>query len=128
MEGDTGQEVENILRPVIVSYWKETIEDDIRANGLLADLYDDGDALEGERRVENAVEENLAEYGLDFDAEDFATIAGCVDVASEIESNRERGGDSEEYRSEGRSGMWSTIDAVDDLFSIDGPMGGPRLK
>lgn len=128
MEGNTGQEVENILRPLIVSYWEETIEDEIRENGLLADLYGDDDTLEGEWRVENAVEETLAEYGLDFDAADFATIAGCVDVASEVESNRERVDGSEEYRSEGRGDAWSTIDAIDDLFNIDGPMGGPRPK
>jgi hypothetical protein len=128
MGGDTGEEVENILRPLIVSYWKETIEDEIRENGILADLYGDDDTLEGEQRVENVVEEILVEYGLDFDAEDFATIAGCVDVVSEIESNRERVDGSEEYRSEGRGDTWSTIDTVDDLFNIDGPMGGPAPK
>ena len=89
MEGDTGQEVESILRPLVVSYWEETIEDDIRENGLLTDLYGDDDTLEGERRVENAVEEILAEYGLHFDAEDFDIIAGHVDVALAVQNPTE---------------------------------------
>ena len=74
------------------------------------------------------MEEILVEYGLEFNNEDVAKIVVCVDVISEIESNRERGDYNEEYRSEGRGGTWSTIDPVDDLFNIDGPMGGPGPK
>ena len=64
MEGGMGQEVEDILRPLIISYWEETIEDDIRENGILADLYTDEEMIDGERRVQETVEGILAEYGL----------------------------------------------------------------
>lgn len=123
MEGGMGQEVEDILRPLIISYWEETIEDDIRENGILADLYTDEEMIDGERRVQETVEGILAEYGLDFDEVDVRAIVERVDVASEIESNREHA-DGEEYRSERGGQGWTAVDAVDDLFDIDGPMGG----
>ncbi len=123
LEGEAGEEVESILRPEIVAYWEDAIEDDIRQNGILADLFTDDDMIEGERLVEETVEEILAEYKLKFDSKDVNAICAYVDVASEIESNRERAGGDDKYESQRESG-WGGVDAIDDLFEIDGPIGG----
>ena len=78
----------------------------------------------GERRVTDAVEEILTEYGLRFDTKDVETITRRVDVASEIESNQQHA-EGEDYRSDREGGWgWTGVDAVDDLFNSDGPMGG----
>ena len=123
LEGEVGEEVESILRPEIVDYWEDAIEDDIRQNGILAGLFTDDDMIEGERLVEETVEEILAEYKLEFDSKDVSAICAYVDVASEIESNRERAGGDDKYESQRESG-WGGVDAIDDLFQIDGPIGG----
>jgi hypothetical protein len=126
IDGNIGQEVEEILRPLIVEYWMDNIEDDIRKNGVLAGLYDEHEIIDGERLVREAVQQVLDDYALHFDDYAVEAIAGCVDVASEIESNREQA-EGEDYESE-RSGQWQAVDAIDDLFNIDGPMGGRSAK
>jgi adenylate kinase family enzyme len=123
LEGEIGREVEVILRPLIVSYWEDTIESDIRENGLLAQLFSEDDIPEGEDIVRRTVEEILSEYGLAFEASDVQTIANRVDVAYEIESNQQRAA-GEDYESEREVYGWGGPDAVDDLFQTDGPMGG----
>jgi hypothetical protein len=123
LKGYLGWQVENILRPLIVSFWQGAIEDDIRENGILSDLFSDDEVVDGERRVEETVEEILAEYGIQFGPADVNAIAARVDVASEIESNREHA-EGEDHRSEWQGGGWSGVDAVDDLFHVDGPLGG----
>lgn len=122
--GEERDEAEKILRPLIIDYWKGNIEDEVRSNGILDDLYSDEESLEGEQLVEEMVEDVLNEYSIEFDYDDIQTICSQVDIVSEIEGNRERTGGDDSY--EGRSDLDLTppVDAIDDLFDTDGPMAG----
>jgi hypothetical protein len=124
LKGDVGEEVAALLRPLIVEYWKDAIETDLRENGILADFYSEDDIPTAEDRVADTVYDILAEYELGFESSDIASIASCVDVAYEIESNQERSAGSDYDSGDGGIQGWSGPDAVDDLFDTDGPMGG----
>jgi len=122
LKDEIGEEVDNLLRPAIVAYWEDAIDDEIQADEVLEDLFDDEDVIEGERLVEQAVERILSEYDLNFRTEDVRTIARRVDVVSIIEGNRERAaGDAIEH--DEVSGTGYGTDAIDDLFDIDTPTG-----
>jgi adenylate kinase family enzyme len=123
LTGHDGDEVAAILRPAIVSFWEDNIDEDIRQNGVLSHLVDEDDSADGERLVEEAISAILAEYELDFHYSDIQSIAEQVDVFSIIAANQERAVGDREY--EGRGGAsGGEADAIDDLFEMDGPMRG----
>ncbi len=123
LPGELGQQFEAVLRPEVVSYWQDAIEEEIREQDVLGELYDEEEISEGRDLVSDAVSELLDEYDLEFDSADVASIALNCDVGSFIADNQERASRAPPDDRDGGASWPTGVDEIDDLFQIDGPVG-----
>ena len=77
-----------------------------------------GDHKSAERKLEQLIEKEFSDLGIEFDAEDIGTVLGTYDVIDGLHSYFENSYDGDDRNSNGPTGL--AIDEIDDLFERSG--------
>lgn len=107
------QQVALDLKTQVIEILSDSFSDFIDTNSAFSEV-DYGDHKSAERKLEQLIEKEFSDLGIEFEAEDIVTVLGAYDVIDGLHSYFENSYDGDDRDSIGPTGL--AIDEIDDLF------------